>query len=60
MWPLEIYEKFQFMKSYKYSVLFKSTDFNKLIEMSEKIPDYQFKDNDTKLFDDLSSWLTKE
>ena len=52
---LEIYEKFQFVKSYKYSVLFKSTDFNKLIEMSKKIPEYQFKDDDIKLFDDLSS-----
>lgn len=52
---LEIYEKFQFLKSYKYSVLFKSADFNKLIETVKKIPDYKYKDDEIKLFDTLSS-----
>lgn len=52
---LEIYERFQFMKSYKYAVLFESTDFSKFIEISKNIQEYQFKDTDIKLFDDISS-----
>lgn len=52
---LEIYERFQFMKSYKYAVLFKSTDFSKFIEISKDIREFQFKDTDIKLFDDISS-----
>ena len=52
---LEIYERFQFMKSYNYSILFKSPDFSKFIEISKDIQEYQFKDTDIKLFDDISS-----
>ena len=48
------------MRSYKYSVLFKSNNFNRLVEISKKIPEYQFNDNDLKLFDDLASPERKE
>lgn len=49
---IEIYEKFQFTKSYKYSVLFKCVDFDNMLTKMKAIPDYCYVDN-TRLFDDL-------
>lgn len=52
---LELYEKFQFNKSYKYSVLFKSTNFEETFEMLKKIPEYKFNCDTVKLYDDLTN-----
>lgn len=51
----KIYEIFQFTKSYKYSVLFKSIDFDKLIKSMDSINNYEYKKEGAKLFDELSN-----
>lgn len=51
---IENYEKYQYTKSYKYSVLFKTTTPSLIKEMLEKIPTYVYEDETTKLFDNLA------
>ena len=50
---IEIYEKFQFTKSYKYAVLFECSDFDKLVSKIGEIHDYEYEDANIKLFDNL-------
>ena len=52
---IEIYEKFQFTKSYRYSVLFKYPNFDSLIEKIEKIPEYEYQSEDIRLDDKLNN-----
>lgn len=49
---IEIYEKFQFTKFYKYAVLFSCDDFENVINKINDIPEYSYAD-ETKLFDEL-------
>ncbi len=50
---IEIYEKFQFTKSYKYAVLFKCSDFDKLVLKIDKILEYEYDNTSVNLFDEL-------
>lgn len=50
---IEIYEKFQFTKAYKYAVLFRCYDFEKLVSKIDEIPDYKYDNTNVKLFDEL-------
>jgi len=50
---LEIYENYQFSKSYKYSVLFHSENFENLLSKVSNIKDYIFNSGGEKLYDEL-------
>lgn len=50
---IEIYEKYQFTRAYKYAVLFKCADFESILSKIDSIPEYVYDDSNTKLFADL-------
>lgn len=50
---IEEYDRFQFTRSYKYSVICKVNDFEKLLEETSKLPEYQYNEEQINLFDDL-------
>ena len=50
---IEIYEKFQFTKSYKYAVLHECHDFDKLVSKIDQVQEYKYDDTAIKLFDEL-------
>ncbi len=50
---IEIYEKYQFTKAYKYAVLFKCSDFEKLLLKIDEIAEYEYNNTNVKLFDEL-------
>lgn len=52
---IEIYEKFQFTKSYRYSVLFTCSNFDSLLKEIEKIPEYEYQSEDIRLDDELNN-----
>lgn len=52
---IELYEKYQFTKSYRYSVLFKCNNFEKILIDINKIPEYKFDLNDIRLFDEFKT-----
>lgn len=52
---IELYEKYQFTKSYRYSVLFKCNNFEKILIDINKIPEYKFNPNDIRLFDEFKA-----
>lgn len=50
---VELYEKYQFTRSYRYSVLFKCNNFEKILIDINRIPEYKFDSNDIRLFDEF-------
>lgn len=52
---IELYEKYQFTRSYRYSVLFKCNNFEKILIDIDKIPEYKFDPNDIRLFDEFKT-----
>lgn len=52
---VELYEKYQFTKSYRYSVLFKCDNPEKIKEEINNIPLYEFNANDIRLFDEFKT-----
>lgn len=52
---IEIYEKFQFTKSFKYAVLFECSNFSDLLTKVDLIPNYKYNDGCVKLFDELQN-----
>lgn len=52
---IEIYEKFQFIRAYRYAVLFTCINFDELQEKVNNIPEYKYTPTDIRLDDNLQT-----
>lgn len=57
---IEEYDEFQFIISYKYSVICNVIDFKKLLEETSKIPKYKFNKEEINLYDELKKPIKYE